>query len=333
MPTASAHISRNRSRYGRAALAVGAGAVLAKPVGKALGNRSVKANDPHYDMNYRSGRSQFHKRRLGFVEARPHIAIPAAAGAIGSGILLKRGVGGYGEGRYSTRQSATQKGYEDEYRRYYGRRRREDMDEDEDLREIAPILRAVGGGVGRAVRAISSKRPPTAGAPVAAAAGKKGPGIGLKAKIGLGAVGLAGAYGAYKGTKEVYRKVTEAGDPFTEDDLIEISPISFHDTARKLGPVAKWSTRGLAAADLGMLSHNISKDNRAKRTPLHKKGMREAIPVRRAGRAISSSVPAIDRALLTSAIGGSFYYKGKDYREKKLLKKVTHGQIDRSKEG
>ena len=81
-----------------------------------------------------------------------------------------------------------------------------------------------------------------------------------------------------------------------------------------------------------MLSHNISKDNRAKRTPLHKKGMREAIPVRRAGRAISSSVPAIDRALLTSAIGGSFYYKGQGLPREEATQE-SHSRSDRPKQG
>ena len=145
------HVSRNIGRYGKGGLAVVGGAVLAKPAGRMAGRSSVKKDDPHYDMNYRSGRSQFHQRRRGFRTESVERIAPIAAAGIGGAVIAKKFMSGKGEGRFKQRQSGVQKGYEDEYRRFYKGRRRES---DEILTELvgptaALVRRAAASGAKR----------------------------------------------------------------------------------------------------------------------------------------------------------------------------------------
>ena len=410
------HLSRNRGRYAAGAAGTIGGLIFGKSLGKVAGGRGVDRRDPHYDMNYRSGQSQFHKRRRSFsetslLEPGAHVVFPAAAGATGGALVLRRVKKGYDEGRYNARQAGTQKGYEDEHRRFYGRRR-----ESQPLQEFLGMLVARGsrpGGIStlgnkakrRAGFDAIKKGTPTMGQSQRAAQGRAGilsrarkpgrriglPKLGLKTKIGLGAAAAGAAYGTYKGTKEVYKKVTEAAvpgstvvldkspklynrsamrrqagmelakagglgigvlggalaarqlfkgnrkeshDPFIEDALSEIAaPGHVMGAARKMGPVVKWGSRGLIAADVAMLGHAVSRDRRDKKTPVHK-AVRESVPqsAGRVVRAASSGVPMLDRALVAGSLSGSVYYKTKDYQDKKLLKKVSGGRIDRSKE-
>lgn len=333
------HLTRNRNRYlGGVATTVG-GMIAAKPIGKVAGGRGVDRRDPHYDMNYRSGRAQFHKRRAGFNEAGERVLFPVGAAALGAGLIARRGKKGYDEGRYQARQAGAQKGYEDEYRRFYGRRRREDLIE---ISPVAGALRAIGSRIGS-----SMGRKRMIGPPMPANIRKQadarmrgssprggGKGLGLKTKLGLGAAGLAAAAGTYKGTSEVYKKVTEQDDPFLEDDLAEVAaPGHILQTARRMGPALKWGSRGLIAADVAMLGHTLRRDRKNRDTPVDKakRRVKESAHTR-IRRVTQAGVPMIDKALVSTSIGGSIYQKTKDYQDRRLLKKVTGGRIDRSKE-
>ena len=68
-PGLGTHLYKHKGRYGKLALATAGAGLVAKPISNVIGRASIKKDDPHYDINYRSGRGQFHKRRKSFSES------------------------------------------------------------------------------------------------------------------------------------------------------------------------------------------------------------------------------------------------------------------------
>ena len=162
--------------------------------------------------------------------------------------------------------------------------------------------------------------------------------LSTKQKIGLGAAGAAAGLGAYKANKEVYKKVTE--DEFAEDTILETPALRFVKAAgkSKLGKAASYGARGLAAADLAVLGHSVAGDAKARKLRDREESVQEARHtatqrgIRRVGERVGRHASKGDQAMLVGLSAGGIYYKAKDYHNKKLLKKVTGGRVDRSRE-
>lgn len=75
----------------------------------------------------------------------------------------------------------------------------------------------------------------------------------------------------------------------------------------------------------------MRKDQKEKRTPIHDR--KESLPanVKRGVNLVRRNPGTVDQTMLVGTIGGSVYYKSRDYKDKKLLAKATGGRIDRSK--
>ena len=210
MTRASAHGARNLSRYGVGALGVAAGGLAAKQAGRVVGKVRTKSDDPQYDTNYRTGQSQFYRRMRDNQRQREEEGleeverlIPAAAIGLGGAHLANKFHSGYRQGQSEKRYSAISKGFDDAWRKTYGKRKEAmtevntpDSFEEDSLTEIAGALRAIGSKI-------------------------KPPKLGTKGKIALGAgagLGAVGTYQGAKGVKSFGKKVVEDTDGFDEDN-------------------------------------------------------------------------------------------------------------------
>ena len=269
-----------------AAGAAGLGAVIAaKPAGKLAGQLSIKKDDPHYDMNRRSGEALFRSKQRSFqredieeaINYERFILPGAAAGA--AAIAGTRAIRGIKQGKLEKRQSGTNTGYVDAYNKHYGRKEEVNEFEEDELQEIgAGILKGVGGLARRLKPGKKTAIAGIAGAGLAGAAsvpaykGAKKFG-GAVMESGLMPVNEADSYGMrndvannrilfrhqrgkalgiiprkpkYGAVQGAQIRRTESSNPFEEDQVQEaIGPAA--------GSALKWTGRSLAGLDIGIL--------------------------------------------------------------------------------
>lgn len=214
---ALAHGTRNLGRYALGGLGVAAGGLAAKQAGRVAGRVRTKADDPQYDTNFRTGQAQFYSRMRDNQRKRQEEdldeverLIPAAAIGLGGAHIANKFHSGYRQGQSEKRHSAISKGFDDAWRKTYGKNRnKEEMVEyqDQDNFEEDSLTEIAG-----AIRAAASRFKPKLGTKTRAALG-----AGAVGAAGLGAVG---AYQGAKGVKAFGKKVVE-GDEGTEDGFDE----------------------------------------------------------------------------------------------------------------